>query len=86
MEYEVEREDGQYHVREKGQMSRGTTLTDSWLKLMGFWPFSRSNIDAAINATMASFGGMVLDVPASRRMPKDIAFTPSSTSYRPRVG
>lgn len=81
MEFDVEREHGQYHVREKGQMSRGTTLTDSWLKQMGFWPLGRSNIDHAINATMALVGGAVLDEPASRRMPKDMAFTPSSRSY-----
>lgn len=68
MNYDVEREYGQYHVREKGQATRGTTLTDSWLKQMGFWPLSRTNIDAAINATFASMGGMVLDVPASRQL------------------
>lgn len=81
MQYDVEREHGQYHVREKGQVSRGTTLTDGWLKQMGFWPLARSNIDSAIQATMASAGGMVLDRPASRRMPKDINFTASSRSY-----
>lgn len=86
MEYEVEREHGQYHVRERGQLTRGTTLTDGWLKQMGFWPLSRLNIDAAINATMASAGGMILDRDAARRIPKDLNFTPGLKSYpRPRI-
>lgn len=83
MEYEVDREYGQWHIREKGQTTRGTTVMDSWLEQMGFGPLTRLNIDAVVHATMAAAGGMVLDVPASRRMPRDIAFTPSSTSYRP---
>lgn len=82
MEYEVEREYGQWHIREKGQTTRGTTVMDSWLEQMKFGPLTRLNIDAVIQATMAAAGGMTLDKPASRRMPKDLAFTPSSRSYR----
>ena len=92
MEYEVEREHGQYHVRERGQTTRGTTLTDGWLKQMGFWPLSRLNIDHAIKATIAAHGGQILDPHAARRMPRDIAFTPGFKSYptrgnrpRPRI-
>lgn len=86
MEYDVEREHGQWHVREKGQVSRGTTVTDGWLEQMGFGTLTRSNIDSVIQATMASAAGTALVEPASRRMPKDIAFTPSSRSYpRPRI-
>lgn len=84
MQYEVEREHGQYHVRERGQLSRGTTITDGWLQQMGFWPLSRLNIDRAIKATMAMAGGAVLDPYNARRMPKDIAFTPEVKSYRKR--
>jgi len=80
MEYEVEREYGQYHVREKGQLTRGTTLTDAWLQQMGFWPLSRLNIDAAINATMASVGGAILD----KTRPKDYAFRAGFKSYPTR--
>ena len=76
MEYEVERERGQWHVREKGQMTRGTTVTDSWLEQMGFGRLSRLNIDAVIQATMAAAGGMVLDPYAARRLPRDISLTP----------
>ncbi len=86
MEYDVEREQGQWHIREKGQVSRGTTVTDAWLEQMGFGKLTRSNIDSVIQATMAAAAGEVLDKPASRRLPKDIAFTPASTSYpRPRI-
>lgn len=81
MEYDVEREHDQWHIREKGQQSRGTTVTDGWLEQMGFGSLTRINIDAVIQATMASAGGMVLDTYAASRMPKDIAFTPSSRSY-----
>ncbi len=82
MEYDVEREYGQWHIREKGQTTRGTTVMDSWLQQMGFGKPTRLNIDAIVQATMAAAGGMVLDTYAASRMPKDIAFTPSSTSYR----
>jgi len=86
MQYEVEREHGQYHVREKGQRTRGTTLTDVWLKGMGFWPLSRLNIDAAINATMAASTGTILDPQAARRVPREENFRPGFKSYpRPRV-
>ncbi len=85
MEYEVSREQGQWHIREKGQVGRGTTVTDGWLDQMGFGTLSRLNIDAVVKATMAAAGGMALDRDASRRMPKDIAFTPSSRSYRPKA-
>ncbi len=84
MEYEVEREHGQYQVRERGQTTRGTTLTDAWLKQMGFWPLSRLNIDAAINATMAMAGGAVLDPQAARRMPREMDVRDSFTSYPTR--
>lgn len=85
MEYEVEREHGQYHVREKGQLTRGTTLTDGWLRQVGFWPLTRLNIDAAINATMAAGSGIILDPAAARRMPRDINRRPGFKSYRPRI-
>ncbi len=86
MEYDVEREQGQWHIREKGQAARGTTVTDGWLEQMGFGRLTRSNIDAVVQATYASMGGVPLDVPASRRMPKDINLTSSSRSYpRPRT-
>ena len=65
MNFDVEREYGQWHLREEGQMSRGTTVTDSWLKRMGFGRPTRANIDAIVAATQASAGGMVLDA-ASR--------------------
>ena len=84
VEYEVTREYGQWHVQEKGQASRGTTVTDAWLDQMGFGMLTRSNIDEVIRTTMAAAGGEVLDRPASRRIPKDVAFTPGSRSYRPR--
>lgn len=84
MEYEVEREQGRWHIREKGQLTRGTTVTDEWLEQMGFGRLTRLNIDAVINATMASAGGAILDSHASRRMPKDIAFKSGFTSYPKR--
>jgi len=86
VEYEVQREDGQYHVIERGQTTRGTTLTDGWLRQMGFWPLSRLNLEHAMNATMAMAGGMILDQYAARhplRQP-DISFTPRSASYPTR--
>ena len=61
MEYEADREEGQWHLREKGQLSRGTTVTDGWLRDNGFWPLSRLNIDAVIQAETASYFGTVLD-------------------------
>ena len=82
MEYDVEREQGQWHIREQGQATRGTTVTDAWLERMGFSQLSRTNIDAVIRATMAAGAGQVLDPYAASHMPKDIAFTPSSRSYR----
>ena len=87
MEFEVEREggawpNGQYHVREKGQVSRGTTLTDGWLKSMGIGPLSRLNIDAAINATMASTGGVVLDTHAQHGIRHELGFVGRTASYR----
>ena len=87
MGYDVEREggawpNGQYHVREKGQVSRGTTLTDGWLKSMGIGPLSRLNIDAAINATMASTGGMVLDRNAQQGIRRELGFVGRTASYR----
>lgn len=84
MEYEVEREYGQWHVREKGQLTRGTTVTDVWLEQMGFGTLTRLNIDAVIKATMASAGGMILDKDASRRMPKEIDFKAGFKSYPTR--
>lgn len=86
MEYEVEREQGQWHIREHGQRSRGTTVTDGWLKDMGFGQLSRTNIDEVIRATMAAGNGQVLDPHAARRMPRDLAFTVRSVSHpRPRI-
>lgn len=81
MEFDVEREEGQYHVREKGQVSRGTTLTDVWLQQMGFWPLSRLNIEHAVMAAAYAMSGGVLDTHAARRVPKDMDFTPSFNSY-----
>ncbi len=72
MEYDVERERGQWHIREKGQASRGTTVTDAWLEQMGFGTLSRSNIDEVIRATMASLGGVTLDEYAASRMPREL--------------
>lgn len=86
MEYEVTRELGQWHIQEKGQTSRGTTVTDGWLEQMGFGRLSRLNIDAVVQATMASVGGVVLDHHASTRMPKDLAFTAGFKSYPQRSG
>ena len=54
MEYDVEREYGQWHIREKGQATRGTTVTDVWLEQMRFGQLSRTNIDEVIQATMAA--------------------------------
>ena len=86
MEYEVEREYGQWHVRERGQVDRGTTVTDAWLEQMGFGTLTRSNIDDVIHATMAAAGGLVLDPYAASRRPKDMNIIPSSRSYpRPRI-
>ena len=86
MEYEVEREHAQWHVREKGQTTRGTTVTDAWLAQMGFGTLTRLNIDSVVKATMAAAGGQALDPYAARRMPKDMNFTPSSRSYpKPRI-
>ena len=82
MEYDVEREYGQWHIREKGQLTRGTTVTDVWMERMGFSQLSRTNIDAVIQATMAAGAEQVLDPYAASHMPKDIAFKPSSRSYR----
>ena len=81
MEYEVEREHAQWHIREKGQLTRGTTVTDIWLEQMGFGRLSRLNIDAVIQATMAAASGVVLDSYAASRLPKDIPFKASSRSY-----
>ena len=75
MEYEVDREHGQYHIRERGQVSRGTTVTDGWLEQMGFGRLTRLNIDAVVQAAMASAFGQVLDPYAASRMPKDIAWS-----------
>lgn len=81
MEYDVEREHGQWHIREKGQTTRGTTVTDTWLEQAGFGSLSRQNIDAVVQAATASAFGAVLDPYAARHMPKDIAFTPGFKSY-----
>lgn len=72
MRYDVEREHGQWHLREEGQVSRGTTVTDAWLERMEFGRPTRTNIDAIVAATQASVGGMVLDGPASRRLPYEM--------------
>jgi len=82
MDYDVEREQGQWHIQEKGQVTRGTTVTDAWMEQMGFGQLSRTNIEAVVNATMAGGRGVVLDPSASRRLPRDIDFTPKSASYR----
>ncbi len=84
MEYEVEREHSQWHIREKGQMSRGTTVTDSWLEQMGFGRLTRLNIDEVVRATMAGAAGGVLDSSAARTLPREIAFTPGFSSYPAR--
>ena len=81
MEYEVEREQDQWHIREKGQLSRGTTVTDVWLRQMGFGTLTRTNIDEVIRAATASAFGEVLDPYAASHMPPDIAFTPGFKSY-----
>lgn len=73
MEYNVEREQGQYHIRERGQVSRGTTVTDGWMEQMGFGRLTRLNIDAVIQAVTMSAFGTVLDPYAASRMPRDIA-------------
>ena len=73
MNYDVEREHGQWHIREEGQASRGTTVTDAWLKQMEFGKPTRTNIDAIVAASQASAGGVILDVPASRRVPYELA-------------
>lgn len=84
MEYEVEREQGQWHIREKGQLTRGTTVTDSWLEQMGFGRLTRLNIDAVVQAAAASAVGQVLDPYAAARRPKDIPFKAGFKSYRPK--
>ena len=76
------REHGQWHVQEKGQATRGTTVTDVWLEQMRFGQLSRTNIDAVIQAPRAAGAGQVLDPYAASHMPKDIAFTSGSRSYR----
>ena len=81
MEYDVEREQGQYHIRERGQVSRGTTVTDGWLEQMGFGRLSRLNIEAVVQAVTMSAFGAVLDRHAASRMPADIDFKTSSVSY-----
>ncbi len=68
MEYDVEREQGQWHIREKGQVSRGTTVTDGWLDQMGFGRLSRLNIDAVVQAVTMSAFGTVLDTHAARQV------------------
>ena len=83
MEYEVEREQGQWHIREKGQLSRGTTVTDTWLRQMGFGALTRLNIDAVVSATVAGAAGGTLD-PAARRLPKDIDLKAGFKSYPSR--
>ena len=86
MEYDVERELGQWHIRECGQATRGTTVTDVWLEQMGFGTLTRLNIDAVVKATMAAGSGQVLDPYAARRMPKDIPRKPGFKSYpKPRI-
>ena len=86
MEYQVEREPGQWHIREKGQLSRGTTVTDAWLDTMGFGRPSRLNIQAIVDAVYASQGGVTLDTYAAGRLPKDLAFIPGFKSYRHLAG
>lgn len=81
MDYDVERELGQWHIREKGQATRGTTVTDAWLDQMGFGRLTRLNIDAVVQATMAAGAGQVIHPYSASHMPKDIAFTPGFTSY-----
>lgn len=81
MEYEVEREPGQFHIREKGQLTRGTTVTDVWLEQMGFGRLTRLNIDAVVQAAAASAFGVILDPDAARRLPKDIPFTAGFKSF-----
>jgi hypothetical protein len=81
MDYEVEREPAQWHIREKGQASRGITVTDGWLQSMGFGRPSRLNIQAIVNAVYASQGGVTLDEYAANRIPKDIDITPGFKSY-----
>jgi hypothetical protein len=84
MEYEVEREYGQWHIREKGQLTRGTTVTDTWLEQMGFGRLTRLNIDQVVTAAAASAAGYVLDPYAASRRPRDIPFKAGFKSYRPR--
>lgn len=74
MNYVVEREYRQWHIREEGQLQRGTTVTDAWLERMEFGRPTRTNIDAIVAATQASVGGVVLDGPASRRLPYEMEF------------
>ena len=81
MEYEVTREEGQWHIQEKGQLSRGITVTDGWLSMMSFGPPSRLNIQAIVNAIYAAQGGVVLDQYAATHMPKDIEFVGGFKSY-----
>lgn len=86
MEYDVEREaeQRQWHIREKGQVSRGTTVTDAWLQQMGFGTLSRLNIDEVIRAATAGYAGQVLDPAAARQIPKEVSRNPIIRSYRPR--
>ena len=81
MEYEVTREQGQWHIQEKGQATRGTTVTDVWLQQMGFGRLTRLNIDAVVQAAAASAVGQILDPYAASRMPKDIPFKAGFKSY-----
>jgi hypothetical protein len=79
---EVEREYEQYHIREAGQLTRGMTVTDEWLKKYGYWPLSKHNIEAVTDACLALASGAVLDSYAASRVPEDLGFKESSTSYR----
>lgn len=69
---EVEREYGQYHIRERGQLSRGMTVTDEWLKKNGFWPLSHSNVGQVTQACLALASGAILDTYASKRIPEEL--------------
>ena len=81
MDYEVTREQGQWHLQERGQTTRGTTVTDAWLEQMGFGRLAKHNIDAVVRAAAAAYRGEVLDPAVARRMPKDISFTAGFKSY-----
>lgn len=75
-EYEVGREDGGWHIRERGQTTRGMTVTDKWLDEMGFGRLTRLNVEDVIKATMASVGGVVLNPSKARRVPRDMGHLP----------